>query len=120
MLRVETQATPNGLNIKLQGRFTGEDAENTRTLVPRSHYSVKLVVDITDVTFIDAVGEEVLSFFGQLGAEFDAETSYSRDICERLQLGLVPGGRWDAHTSGSSCKHTGGHARRLRQPVISD
>jgi len=38
------------------------------------------------VMFIDAIGEEVLLFVKRLGAQFVAETSYSRDICERLQL----------------------------------
>jgi hypothetical protein len=31
----------------------------------------------------------VLLFIKRLGAEFVAETSYSRDICDRLQLPLV-------------------------------
>ena len=39
--------------------------------------------------FIDAIGEEVLLFVKRLGAQFVAETSYSRDVCERLQLPLV-------------------------------
>jgi energy-coupling factor transporter ATP-binding protein EcfA2 len=38
------------------------------------------VVDLTDVIFIDSVGEEVLSFFGRSGAEFAAPTSYTLDV----------------------------------------
>jgi hypothetical protein len=38
------------------------------------------------VMFIDAIGEQVLLFVKRLGAQFVAETSYSRDVCERLGL----------------------------------
>jgi hypothetical protein len=89
MLRVETHDSPNTLSLKLEGRFTGDDAENTRTLMMRCREGMRLVVDLTEVTFIDTVGEEVLSFFGRFGAEFVAETSYTLDICERLHLRLL-------------------------------
>lgn len=78
-----------------------------------------LVVDITDVTFIDAVGEEVLSFFGGLGAEFVAETSYSLNISERLRLCLVKSGPANAQTSCASRKGPGQRARRADRPVGS-
>jgi len=67
---------------------------------------MRLVVDLTDVTFIDSVGEEVLSFFGRFGAEFAASTSYALDVCERLHLRLADAG----DTSGAS--PTNGHRRR--------
>jgi hypothetical protein len=69
--------------------LTGEGAEQVRTLVTRGDVRLKLVVDLTEMMFIDAIGEEVLSFAEKLGAQFIAETSYSRDVCERLNLPLV-------------------------------
>ena len=54
----------------------------------RCNTELTLVVDLADVTFVDPVGEEVLSFFGRLGAEFIADNAYSRDLCERLNLRL--------------------------------
>jgi anti-anti-sigma regulatory factor len=89
MLRVETQKSESALTLKLEGRFSGEGAEHIRTLVTRCHSERGLVVDLTEVMFIDAVGEEVLSFLKRLGAQFEAETAYSRDVCERLHLPLV-------------------------------
>ena len=89
MLRVDIRDSANALSLKLEGRFTGNDAENTRTLMARCHDGMTLVVDLTEVTFIDSVGEEVLSFFGRFGAEFVAQTSYTLDICERLHLRLA-------------------------------
>jgi anti-anti-sigma regulatory factor len=89
MLRVETQESVDALIFRLEGRFTGEGAEDVRTLVTRCDNEMKLVIDLTEVLFIDALGEGVLSFLKRLGAQFVAETSYSRDVCERLQLPLV-------------------------------
>ena len=89
MLRVQTQELNGALMCRLEGRFTGKEAEEVRTLVTRCDSNLQLVVDLTDVMFIDTIGEEVLSFVKRLGAEFIAETSYSRDVCERLQLPLL-------------------------------
>lgn len=113
MLRVEIQDSANNLSLRLEGRFTGDDAENTRMLTTRCRDGKTLVVDLTEVTFIDSVGEEVLSFFGRFGAEFVAETSYSLDVCERLHLRLVRGGVSDANTSGASRTNS----RRRRTPA---
>src|SRR5271167_3497806 len=89
MLRVQTQELDGALICRLEGRFTGKGAEEVRTLVTRCDDNLELVVDLTDVMFIDAIGEEVLLFVKRLGAQFVAETSYSRDVCERLQLPLI-------------------------------
>jgi len=90
MLRVEICESAGTLILKLEGRFTGEDAERTRTLANNFTTSAKLLVDLTDVVFVDAAGEEVLSFFGRFGAEFAAPTSYALDVCERLSLSVAP------------------------------
>ena len=89
MLRVETEELEGNLICRLEGRFTSQGAEEVRTLLTRSDGKLELVVDLTDVMFIDAIGEEVLLFVKRLGAQFVAETSYSRDVCERLQLPFV-------------------------------
>jgi len=89
MLRVQTQELDGALICRLEGRFTGAGAEEVRTLVTRCDTKLELVVDLTDLMSIDAIGEGVLLFVKRLGAQFVAETSYSRDVCERLQLPLV-------------------------------
>jgi len=86
MLRVQTQESDGVLICRLEGRFTRGGAEEVRRLVTRCDSKLELVVDLTDVMFVDAIGEEVLLFVKKLGAQFVAETSYSRDVCERLQL----------------------------------
>jgi hypothetical protein len=86
MLRVEIRDSAEILTVRLEGRFTGEDAEHTRTLAARFAARGKLLVDLTEVVFIDAAGEEVLSFLGLFGAQFVAPNSYVLDVCERLNL----------------------------------
>ena len=93
MLRVEMHDSSNAVIFRVEGRFTGEGAEHVRTLVMRCPMKMKLVVDLSEVSFIDAVGEEVLSFLRRFGAEFVAETSYPLDVCERLCLPLAHNGR---------------------------
>jgi hypothetical protein len=92
MLRVEICDSAETLILRLVGRFTGDDAEHTRRLAARFAARGKVLVDLTEVVFIDAVGEEVLSFLGQGGAQFVAPNSYVLDVCERLNLGVAPNG----------------------------
>ena len=92
MLRVKIRDSADTLILKLEGRFTGDDAEQTRTLTARFAARGKLLVDLTEVVFVDAAGEEVLSFLGHFGAEFVAPNSYVLDVCERLNLRVAPNG----------------------------
>ena len=91
MLRVEMHDVDGTLIMRLYGRLTGEYAEHIRTLWTRCNPASRLVVDLTEVTFVDSAGEEVLSLIGRLPGEFIAENSYSKDLCERLQLPLARG-----------------------------
>ena len=112
MLRVEIQDTTNSLVLTLEGRFTDGAAENTRSLMTRCREGMRLVIDLTEVTFVDSVGEEVLSFFGCFGAEFAAQTSYALDICERLHLRLARGGA--PNVNNSSAASINGRRRKPR------
>jgi len=112
MLRVQTQELDGVLICRLQGRFTGKGAEEVRTLVTGCDSKLELVVDLTDVMFIDAVGEEVLLLVKRLGSQFVAETSYSRDVCERLQLPLIGKGKSNMPEQGNS--NGNGHRPRRR------
>lgn len=104
MLRVNTQEQDGALICRLEGRFTGDGAEQVRLLVTRCDSKLEVVVDLTEVMFIDAVGEDVISFVKRLGGVFVAETAYARDICERLQLPLL---RKDQQNSQRSANKNG-------------
>jgi anti-anti-sigma factor len=95
MLRLEMQGSGNATIFRLEGRLTNGGAEQIRTVVTRCPGQMQLVVDLTELTFIDSAGEEVLLFLRRLGAEFVAHTSYALDFCERLQLPLARNGASD-------------------------
>jgi anti-anti-sigma regulatory factor len=89
MLRVEMQDSAKALIVRLEGRLTGEGAEHVRMLAIRCNIERGLVVDLTEVTFVDSIGEAALAFFSRLGAKFIAEDAYMSDVCERLALPLA-------------------------------
>ncbi len=93
MLRTQMQTSNKVLTVRLEGRFASDDAEQVRMLVTRCGIESKLVVDLTEVTFIDPVGEATLSFFGRLGAKFIAEDVFTADVCKRLSLPLARNGK---------------------------
>jgi hypothetical protein len=98
MLRVEMEQSADSQIFTLQGRFAGEGAEHVRMLVLRCLPEMKLVVDVTDVMYIDSVGEDVLLLLKRLGAEFVADNAYTLDLCENLNLPLARNGR--SNTNG--------------------
>jgi hypothetical protein len=110
MLRVEIRDSADTLILRLEGRFAGDDAEHTRTLTTRLAAREKLLVDLTEVVFVDAAGEEVLSFLGRFGAEFVAPNSYVLDVCERLNLRVAPNS--SSHLSALGDLRTNGDQSR--------
>jgi hypothetical protein len=87
MLRVEFNPNGNGtLLVRLQGRLVGPYAEDARTTLARYQIPPMIVVDLSEVTFIDSLGEEVLRWLGRMGSDFVADNVYARSVCERLQL----------------------------------
>jgi hypothetical protein len=90
MLRVEFQDAGKTVTMRLEGRFVGPFAENARDLVTRSKIPALLVVNLSEVTFVDAVGEEMLSWLARIGGEFIADNCYPLHVCERLHLPMAP------------------------------
>jgi hypothetical protein len=114
MLRFEIRNSGKTWHIMLEGRLTGDDAEHVQLQMVRWSASAMLMVDLTEVVFIDNVGEQVLSFLGRLGAVFVAPNSYMLDVCERLNLSVAPNGTSPENALGSS--HTGRQSRTSRPP----
>jgi hypothetical protein len=47
------------------------------------------MVNLSDVSCVDATGESVLLWLNQIGAQFIAKNCYSLNVCERLHLRTV-------------------------------
>ena len=89
MLRVEVQDVGNTVTLRVEGRFVGPFARDTRDLVTRAKIPLRLLVNLSEVTFVDGVGEEVLSWLARIGGEFIAENCYPLHVCERLHLPMA-------------------------------
>jgi hypothetical protein len=90
MLRVEFQDVGETVTMRLEGRFVGPFAEDTRDLLTRCKVPVRLIVNLSEVTFVDALGEEMLSWLARIGGEFIADNCYPLHVCERLRLPMAP------------------------------
>jgi anti-anti-sigma regulatory factor len=87
MLRVRFDHHGNGtMTVRLEGRLVGLYAEDARVTLARYHAPASILVDLSEVTFVDGFGERVLSWLGRLGAKFVAVNVYTRSVCERLRL----------------------------------
>jgi len=90
MLRVTFEDVASDTTIvKLEGRLVGKFAEAARAAVSRRQPQRKLVVNLSAVSFVDEVGEKLLSELRQIGGEFLADNLYSRFVCESLQLPIA-------------------------------
>jgi anti-anti-sigma regulatory factor len=87
MLRIEfDHSETRSVTVRLQGRLVGAYAEDARVTLARCQVPQFIAVDLSEVTFVDALGEQVLLWLGRLGAKFVAANVYTRSMCERLQL----------------------------------
>ncbi len=86
MFRISMEENPKYLTMRVEGRFVGSFAEEAKQLFVARIMRSRLVVDLSEVTFADSAGEAALKWFSRVGATFVAENSYSRYLCERLQL----------------------------------
>ena len=93
--------------LRIPGHFVRDLAERARQLVARSKYPFRFVADLSAVSYIDAVGEEVLIWFKEVGMKFKANSAISRRICDRLQLPMVgTQARKSHYASGTDREHS--------------
>lgn len=88
VFRADMKWLANGPVLKLEGRLGGDWVEQARSMVTRQVVPKGLRVDLTDVTFVDPLGEQLLNWFSGVGAQFVARSIYALGVCERLELPL--------------------------------
>lgn len=89
MLRIERQDLSNTTRLRVEGRLVSAFAETTMAMVVSCKFLSNLIVDLTELMFVDAGGEEVLVWLARMGAQFVAHNCYSAHVCERLHLPLL-------------------------------
>ena len=86
MFRAQIHQMADGPTLKMEGCLVAEWAKEAKSLLTDGPVPKGLIVDITDVCHIDAVGEQVLAWLASIGASFMAGGVYAASVCERLQL----------------------------------
>jgi anti-anti-sigma regulatory factor len=89
MFRAEIQWLANPPVLKMEGRLVANWAEQARLLVTKEVAPKSLVVDLTELRYVDCAGEQLLKWLASLGAEFLAGNVYTLGVCESLQLPLL-------------------------------
>lgn len=89
MFRAEIYWAADGPSLKMEGRLIGAWAEQARSLVTKAVIPKGLIVDLSDVSYVDQVGEELLNWLGSIGAKFVATNVYAAGVCERLHLPIL-------------------------------
>ena len=89
MFCAEIQWLASGPTLKLEGSLVADWAEQARSMVTSDILPKGLIVDLTDVTYIDSVGEELLIWLASVGARFVAGNVYAIGMCDKLDLSPV-------------------------------
>ena len=66
MFRAEIQWLGNGPTLKLEGKLVTDWAEQARCLVTKNVLPKGLIVNLTEVSYIDSVGEQLLKWLARL------------------------------------------------------
>jgi ABC-type transporter Mla MlaB component len=101
MFRAKIRWLANGPTLKMEGKLAGDWAEQARDLVTKDLVPKGLVVDLTEVSYVDSAGEQLLKWLASVGAVFVAGSVYAFAVCDRLRLPPVKRLTERGHGSGS-------------------
>jgi hypothetical protein len=106
MFAAEIRWLASGPMLKMKGTLDRDWAAQARSLVTKGVIPAGLIVDLTEVSYIDTAGEDLLRWSASMGAEFAADIS-------------TPSRLWTAAFAASG-EHTAGQAAaakvRVRRP----
>ena len=91
MLKITTVTEPDRIRLKLDGKLAGpwvDELARTWNSTAPSAERRPIVVNLSEVTFIDADGKRLLARMFQQGAEFEAGGCMTRCVVEEIKRGL--------------------------------
>jgi len=91
MFRAEILWLADGTTLKMKGRLVGNWAERAMRLLTKDVVPKGLIVELTEVSYVDSAGERLLCWLSSVGAVFASSGVYATAVCERLGLPLVRG-----------------------------
>ena len=86
MFRAEILWLASGPTLKLEGKLVADWAEQARCLVTKDALPKSLIIDLTEVSYVDSAGEQLLNWLAGVGAVFIAGSVYAFVLCDRLRL----------------------------------
>lgn len=87
MLRITQPTSTSGpQTFVLEGRLTGEWANELMRVIGATIPGAGCTINLEEVSYVDASGEEALRALREKGASFQAENAYGKDLCRRLHL----------------------------------
>jgi len=89
MVRVEFHKRDDETTLKIEGRLVGHVATDVRSAVASKETSGRLIVDLSDLTWIDIKGEELLLWLARIGCSFVTGNAYSSFVSEKLSLRVL-------------------------------
>ena len=89
MVRVEFHERDDKTTLKIEGRLVGHVATDVRSAIASKETSGRLIVDLSDLTWVDIKGEELLLWLARTGCFFVTGNAYSSIVSEKLSLRLL-------------------------------
>ena len=88
MLRITTQHKPEEFRFRLEGKVSGpwvDELERSWYAATEAAQGGQILVDLSEVTFIDAEGKKLLSWMYEQGADFLCTGCMTREIVEEIK-----------------------------------
>lgn len=88
MLKITTQQDVDVLNFKLEGKVAGlwvDELERSWHVAAGSAKAARVLVDLSEVTFVDVEGKKLLSWMCGQGAEFICAGCMTKGIVEEIK-----------------------------------
>ena len=89
MSRAQILWLANGPTLKMDGKLVGQWADEARCLITTDVVPRGLIVDLSELSYVDSAGERLLCWLSSVGAVFAAGNVYTINVCERLALTTI-------------------------------
>ncbi|MDR3793009.1 MAG: hypothetical protein P4L03_06480 [Terracidiphilus sp.] len=89
MLRIFLENHGETSIVRIEGKFAGPESFNYVSKLIQGLPPNRVVVDLSEVIYVDAEGEEALFWLSQIGVFFKATSYYTIEICRRLCLKMA-------------------------------
>jgi len=88
MLKITTREDVDGLRFKLEGKVAGpwvDELERSWHVAAGSAKAGRVLVDLSEVTFVDVEGKKLLRWICEQGAEFICAGCMTKGIVEEIK-----------------------------------